>query len=115
MAYIAMLSLVVQIAPNTSPVAVSLAEVVGWIGARADDFATALILGAGPFFFVLAGKGAWVPGWLAVWGYVAGVVGLFSLAVLYVPGLAGFGFLILPVGMGWLLAASVVLLRRKTW
>jgi hypothetical protein len=110
--FIAMLAVVVQVAPDTSASALSVASVVGWIGARADDLATALIVGAVPFFVSRAGRGEWVPGWLARWGYAAGVVGVLSLVVLYLPGLSALGFLIVPVGIGWMLAAGVVLLRR---
>jgi hypothetical protein len=110
--YIAMMSLVVQVAPDTSATSVAIADVVGWIGARADDLGTALIIGFTPLFISLAGRGEWMPGWLAGWGFVAGAVGLFSLVVLYIPGMAAFGFVILPVGLGWMLAAGVVLLRR---
>ena len=110
--YIAMMALVVQIAPDTSATSVAIANVVGWIGTRADDLGTALIIGFTPLFLSLAGREEWVPTWLARWGYLAGVIGLFSLVVLYFPGLTAFGFAILPVGMGWMLAAGVVLLRR---
>ena len=48
--FIAMLVLVVQIAPDTSATAVSIAKIVGWIGTRADDLATVLIIGGGPLF-----------------------------------------------------------------
>jgi hypothetical protein len=109
--FIAMMSLVVQIAPDSSATAVALADVVGWIGARADDLATALIVGFAPFFLALAGRGDWMPTWLARWGYLAGVVGLFSLIVLYIPPLAEMGMLIVPVGIGWMIAAGVVLLK----
>lgn len=111
--YIAMLSLVVQIAPDNSATSAAIANVVGWIGARADDLGTALILGFMPLFLSLAGQGEWVPTWLARWGYLAGFMGVFSLAVLFFPGLVSLTFAILPVGMGWTLAAGIVLLRRS--
>ena len=112
--YIIMLVLVVQIAPDTSATSIAIAEVLGWIGARADDLATALILGFGPLFFSLAGRGAWIPNWLVVWGYVCGAVGLFSLLVLYPPlaALSSLAFLIIPIGLIWLIAVGVTLLRR---
>jgi hypothetical protein len=112
--YIAMLSVVVQIAPDTSPMAVAIAQVVGWIGVRADDLATALIIGAGPLFISLAGRGDWTPTWLARWGYLCGIIGLFSLVVLYIPPLRGLGFIIIPVGVAWMIAAGVVLLRLRS-
>lgn len=111
--FIAMMSLVVQIAPDTSETAIAMAKVVGWIGVRADDLATALIIGIAPLFISLAGRGEWLPTWLARWGYLAGAVGLFSLVVLYIPGLGALGFLIVPVGIGWMIAVGVMLLRRK--
>jgi len=110
--YIAMMVLVVQIAPDTSETSVAIANVVGWIGIRADDLATALIIGFAPLFISLAGHREWLPAWLARWGYLAGLIGLLSLVVLYIPPLSDLGFLIVPVGIGWMLAAGIVLLRR---
>ncbi|MCB0173334.1 MAG: hypothetical protein KDJ97_22625 [Anaerolineae bacterium] len=112
-AYIAMLALVVQIAPDTSATSVAIAQVVGWIGVRADDLATALMIGAAPLFFSLAGRDEWAPVWLVRWGYLAGVIGLLSLVVLYIPPLRGLGFIIIPVGVAWMIAAGIVLLRRS--
>lgn len=112
-AFITMLSIVVQIAPDTSETAISIAKVVGWVGARADDLATALLIGIGPLLISLAGRGNWTPNWLARWGYLAGIVGLFSLIIPYFPSLAPFNFLIVIVGMSWMIAAGIVLLRLK--
>lgn len=110
--FIIMLALVVQIVPDTSDTSVAIANVIGWIGIRADDLATALLVGFAPFFITLAARGEWMPKWLGVWGYLAGIVGLFSLIVLYIPGMSGAGFLIVPVGIGWMLAMGIVLLRQ---
>ena len=93
--------------------AVAMANVAGWIGIRADDLATALIIGLAPFFLSLAARGGWMPSWLAVWGYLAGIVGLLSTVVYLIPSLAGMGLLIVPVGMGWMIAAGIVLPRQK--
>lgn len=111
--YIAMLAVVVQLGGATDETAVAIANVVGWIGARADDLATALIVGAGPLFISLAGQGEWVPTWLLRWGYLAGLVGLFSLVCLYIPGMGVYSFAIIPVGVFWMIAAGVVLLRGR--
>lgn len=111
--YIAMLAVVVQIAPDASATSVAIANVVGWIGVRADDLATALILGAMPFFLALAGRDEWMPVWLARWGYLNGIVGLLSLVVLYIPPLRGLSFIIIPLGVAWLIAAGIVLIRRS--
>ena len=111
-AFIVMLSLVVQIAPDTSATSVAIANVAGWIGARADDLATALIIGFAPLFISLAGRDDWAPTWLARWGYLAGITGLLTAAAPYSPALTALGFIIVPVGIGWMIAAGIVLLRR---
>ena len=112
-AYIAMLAVVVQLGGATDETAVAIANTVGWIGARADDLATALILGAGPLFIALAGRDEWVPKGLLRWSYVAAFAGLFSLVCLYIPGMGAYGFVIIPVGLIWMIATGVVLLRGR--
>lgn len=111
--FIAMLSLVIQIGPDASATSVQTAKVVGWIGARADDLATALIVGLGPFFIALSGREEWMPKWLVRWGYLAGAAGLISLLVLYTSTMAAYGFVIIPIGIGWMLAVGIVLFRRS--
>lgn len=112
--YFTMLALVVQIAPDTSPTSLAIAEVLGWIGAHADDLATALILGFGPLFFSLAGRGEWASKWLVWWSFVCGVCAALSLFALYFPNtaLSGLAFIIIPVGLIWLIWTGVILLRR---
>jgi hypothetical protein len=112
-AFIAMMSLLVQIVPEASATAVALAEVIGWISVRADDLATALLIGFAPLFIAFAGRNQWVPSWLVGWAYLAGGIGVLSLVALYIPVLSGLGFLIVPVGIGWMLAAGITLLRRS--
>jgi hypothetical protein len=107
-----MVVLVVQIGADTSETAVALAKVVGWIGAKADDIATILIIGAGPLFIALAGREDWLPNWLVRWGYLAGVAGLIAAVIIYFPALSTLGLITVPVGMGWMIAVGVVLLRR---
>lgn len=113
-AYICMLAVVVQLGGAVDETAVAIAKVVGWIGVRADDLATALIIGGGPLFISLAGHGEWVPTGLLRWSYLAGLAGLLSLVFLYIPGMGAYGFIIIPIGVIWMIAAGVVLLRRKT-
>ncbi len=110
--YVAMLAVVVQIAPDTSPMSIATAKAVGWIGVRIDDIATLLMLGLGPLFISLSGKSHWVPGWLLVWSYVAAFLGVISIVVLYFPGLGQYGFMVIPLGLGWMIAASIVLFKR---
>jgi hypothetical protein len=110
--YIMMLVLIVLIAPDTSSTSLIVAKIVGWIAIRTDDLATALLIGFPPLFVTIAARRDWMPNWLATWGYLAGVVGLFSLIVLYIPELIKFGMIIIPVGVGWMVAVGIVLLRK---
>jgi hypothetical protein len=110
-AYVAILSVVVQIAPDTSAAAVSLAEVVGWLGSRADWVATILMIGVGPLFLSLAGQGDWAPNWLVRWGYLTAVCGLLTAVAMYTNALGTYGFIIIPIGLIWMIAAGVALRR----
>ena len=109
--FLAMVVLVVQVGADSSETAVALAKVVGWIGTKADDIATILIIGAGPLFISLAGRGDWLPTWLVRWGYLAGVTGLIVTVLIYFPALSTVGLIIVPIGIGWMTATGVVLLR----
>lgn len=111
--FLVMMVLVVLIAPDTSETAIYIARVVSWAGARAEDIATVLLIGTGPLFVSLAGRGDWVPTWLLRWSYLAFFCGLLSIAVLYFPGMSKYGFIVVPIGMGWMIAAGIVLLRRE--
>jgi len=110
--YFAMLAVVVQIAPDTSVTAVSIAEVVGWIGSRADWLGTILIIGVGPLLIALTGQNDWAPLWLVRLGYVNGFCGLLTTVALYTNALGTYGFVIVPIGLIWMLSAGVVLLRK---
>lgn len=112
--FIIMISLTMQIAPDTSPEAVRLANVIGWIGTRLDDIATILIIGVGPVCLSLSANGLWVPGWLKTWGLIAGLVALLAISGLFVPSLADKAILLVPAGMGWMIAAGIVIIRKKT-
>lgn len=112
-AFLTMLVITIQIAPDTSATAVYLAEVMGWMGTKADDLATILLIGAAPLLLSLAGRHDWMPKWLVVWGFLAGLSGLFTLLGLFADGFVAVASLILPVGMGWMISAGVVLLRQS--
>lgn len=113
-AYVAWLAIVVQVAPDTSPAAVLVTEVVGWFASRADWIATILIIGIGPTFISLAGRGDWVPAWLARWSIVTAIAALLNAVAMLTGGrgLTTYGFLIIPIGVGWMIAAGIVLFRR---
>lgn len=114
-AFVAWLALVIHIAPDTSASAVLLAQVVGWFASTADWIATILIVGIGPTLIALAGRGAWVPLWLVRWSMLTAIAGLLTAIALFTGGggLTTYGFLTVPVGVLWMIAASIVLFRYR--
>lgn len=112
-AYVAWLAIVVQVAPSATPDAIAVTEVIGWFASRADWVATILVVGIGPTFLAFAGRDSWAPGWLVKWSVVTALAGcLNALAMLTGgAGLSTYGFAIIPIGVGWMVAAGVVLLR----
>lgn len=111
-ASIAIVSFIVMLSLATVNPSVDVATVVGWIGARIDDLATMLIVGFSPLCLSIAGKSDWVPGWLAVWGYLAGICALLGIISLVI-GVVALGFVIIPFGIGWMIAAGVVLIKKS--
>lgn len=111
--YMAWLAVVVRLAPSESPAAAAIAEAVGWFATHADWLGTVLVLGTGPVLIATAGRGILAPNWLRVWSYLAFTTGILTTVAQYAGGLLSYGFLIIPVGMGWMIAAGVVLLRHK--
>lgn len=112
-AYVAWMALVVQLSPGNWGSSAALAEVVGWFASRADWIATILVLGTGPVLISLAGKNEWIPRWLYIWSFIALVAGLLNGIALFAGGLGTYGFLIIPVGMSWMIAASIVLFKQS--
>lgn len=114
-AYVAWLAIVIRIAPDSSPVALAVAEAVGWYASRADWVATSLILAVGPALVARAGDGVWAPRWLQRWTWLSLAAGVLNLLALLTGGggLATWGFLIIPVGVLWTIAAGIVLLRHS--
>jgi len=89
----------------------ALADTLGFFASRADGIATVLLVSFGPALIVAGGRDSWVPGWLAIWGAVALFAGLLSTVAMFAGGLTTYGFLVVPVGVGWTIAAGVVALR----
>lgn len=112
-AYVAWLSVVVHVGDDTSASTVLVAEIVGWVASRADWVATILIVGIGPTFLSVAGRGVWVPTWLFRWSLLTAFTGLLNAIAMLTggAGLTTYGFLIIPVGVFWMLAAGIVLVR----
>lgn len=113
-AFVAWLAIVVRLAPDQSAAALVTASAIGWFVLYADSIATILIIGVGPTFLALAGRDDWAPTWLVRWSFLTALTGLISLVDLMAGGSGSstYGFAIVPVGIGWMLAAGVVLLRR---
>lgn len=110
--YMAWLAVVVRLTSYEPSSVSAIAEAVGWFAVRADWVATVLVLGTGPLLLSLAGKKSWVPKWLMVWSYFCIVVGFLNIIAMYLGGLNTYGFLIIPVGMGWMIASSIVLFKQ---
>ncbi len=116
-AYSAWMVIVVRLTSHNPQESVVLAEIMGWFASRADWIATILVLGIGPFLISLSGKNYWVPKWLLVWSYFTLFAGFLNLVAMFAGGLTTYGFLIIPVGMGWMIASFFVLTkfsRRQT-
>lgn len=87
-----------------------IAEPLAFLGVRLDDLATVMLIGAGPA--LLATRDSSMPRWLVAWGLAAGVVGVVSLAAMFAGSAATVGFVVVPIGIGWTIAAGVVFVRR---
>lgn len=109
---VAIVSFIVMLSLAIHPPTIESAMAIGWIGARLDDLATILIIGACPVFLSVAGRNDWIPGWLTIWGYLAGIAGLLGILSL-LTGIVVLGFVIIPFGLGWMLAAGLVLIRKS--
>lgn len=110
-AYSAWLAIVVRLSVYENETSALIAEIMGWFASRADWIATILMLGTGPLFISLAGRKIWVPKWLRIWSYVALATGVLNLIAILANGLTTYGFLIIPVGLGWMVASFFVLSR----
>lgn len=110
-AFIAWLAMALRMDPGASQEMLSVVEGIGWWASRADWIATVLLVGLGPLLLSLAGRDDWAPRWLVWFSVVAGVGGLVTTVSLFTGGLTTYGQAIIPVGLGWTIAAGVVLWR----
>lgn len=109
--YMAWMAVVVRGTLMDQASAAPVAEVVGWFGVMADWVATIMVLGLGPWLIARSGYGTWVPRWLYTWAHLCLVAGAMNLLAMYAGGLTTYGFAVIPVGMGWMIGASIVLLK----
>jgi hypothetical protein len=111
--YPAWLGIVLGLAPahaageNVDAVAMAL----GHATSTADWVFTIVVLGIGPFALAMAGRGSWVPRWLYRWGMIAIAFGAITATGLIFDIRTILAAPILPVGMGFLIAAGIVAIR----
>jgi len=110
--YVAWLAVIVRISAHSTETSAAIAEAVGWFASRADWIATILIVGTGPALIASAGKNDWVPNWLRICSFITLFAGLLTLLAMYAGRLTTYGFLIIPVGIAWLIAASIVMFKQ---
>jgi hypothetical protein len=110
--YMAWMTVVVRLSPD-SGISEGLVNSMGWFATHADWVATILILGTGPLLISLTGRGIWIPKWLYVWSIIAFITGILNGIAMFTNMLTTLGIIIIPVGMGWMIAASIVLFRVK--
>ena len=89
-----------------------LADTLAFFATTLDDVATIVVVGLSPALVVLSARAAWVPRWLFALGLLAGVAGLISAGSIFAGASSTLGFVIVPLGLGWMAAAGVVAIRR---
>ncbi len=87
------------------------AVAMGYAASIADWVATVLIVGVGAAAVAHAGRDTWVPRWLFNWAMVALAAGALAIAGL-LAGAPGVGMPIIPIGLGWTIAAGITAVRR---
>lgn len=106
------LALVVELAPAhvAGDDVGAIAQVLGQTATIADWIATTLIVSIGA---LALGRSTWAPRWLRTWSLVsvgAGAVAIVSLAILDRNPI---GFIEVPVGVGFMIAAGITASRRS--
>lgn len=110
--FVAWFAVAVQASASPSPTDATVAAVVGWFAYRLDVVATALLIGVGPWLLTAVARPSWAPPWLRVWAVGALAAAIFQVVPYLVPAVPlALGLLVMPVGLGWTLAAGTVLQR----
>jgi hypothetical protein len=113
LSFITMASLPFTLSAEVSSHSVQLVKTIGWIGTKADGLATFLLIAVCPTCLSLAGKTTWAPRWLTRWGYVAAFAGALLLIAEIAPSLQDLMYPVIPIGLGWIIAAGIVLVRKS--
>ncbi len=78
----------------------------------ADWVATILIVAVGAAAVAQAGRDTWVPRWLFNWALVALAAGGLAIVGLLVDARSSLAMPVVPVGLGWTIAAGITAVRR---
>jgi hypothetical protein len=88
------------------------AELVGFAVTRLDDVATLALIGVGPVCVALASP-SWMGRRLKGAAGAVALASLLSLVAMFTDSAMSYGFVIVPVGLLWTLAAGVSVARRS--
>jgi len=90
------------------------ASALGHAVSIADWIATVMILSVGGTAMAVAGRDTWVPRWLFRWAVLTAALGVLAIVGLIVDSRTtlALAMLIVPVGIGFMIAAGVAAIRR---
>lgn len=88
------------------------AEAIGFSVSRIDWVATIMLIGVGPLALVWPERTGWAPGWLRAWSGLTALAGLLTVVAMVTGDLDTLGFVIVPLGAAWSIAAGAVAIRR---
>jgi len=90
-----------------------LADALGFVGIRLDDLATIALIGMGPVLLALAtGRDRWMPSWLTRAAWLVGAAAVLAAVAIFTGASASYGFLLVPIGLAWTIAAGTTAVRR---
>jgi len=85
---------------------------LGHAASIADWIATVIILSVGGAAIAVAGRDTWVPRWLLRWAGLTAALGVLAIVGLLVDARTTLAMPVLPVGIGFMIAAGVTAIRR---
>lgn len=87
---------------------------LGHAASIADWIATVVILSLGGAALAVAGRATWVPRWLFRWAMLSVAFGALAIVGLVTDARTTLSVPIVPVGLGWMIAAGITAIRRST-